>query len=305
MLHAVLAVYILCFAAGVALVIVSFLASRRFSLPGFRDFALLFVSSTLIMIVEALKTYERAVASDFGYGLHVAAVALTLVGNAGMAGYLLSLAMKVARVPPSRVQSLARGILAVAIGLLGGLKEAVPLLWPAASPTGILWNANYLVLLGVHVFAAVTLFSGYRAIESPWLQSFVRSFLIILAVFVPLAAAQLVIQDLWSTPDFLRDYPFEQMAYYLAFAIVALIYLARYFILPSRDTAISLLDDFVRKYGISNREREIIEMMAKGISNSAIAQNLFISTLTVKNHVYQKTGAQNKVQLLNMVNSPE
>jgi DNA-binding CsgD family transcriptional regulator len=306
-LHAVLAVYILCFAAGVALVLVSLLASRRFSLTGFRDFALLFASSTLIMIVEALKTYERAVASDFGYGLHVTGIVLTLAGNTGMAWYLLNLALKVARIPSSRVQFLARGILAVAIGLLGGVKEA-SLLWPEASLTVILWNANYIALLGIHGFAAAVLFSGYRGIESPWLQSFVRSFLVILGVFVPLAAAQLVLQDLPSTPDYLRDYPLEQLTYYLAFAIMALVYLARYFVLPSRNMEFNLLEDFVRKYGISHRERDIIEMMAKGISNSAIAEKLFISTLTVKNHVYhiyQKTGAENKVQLLNMVNSPK
>ena len=62
----------------------------------------------------------------------------------------------------------------------------------------------------------------------------------------------------------------------------------------------------MRSHGISHRESDIIEMMARGFSNSAIAEKLFISTLTVKNHVYhiyQKTGAENKVQLLNIINS--
>ena len=52
--------------------------------------------------------------------------------------------------------------------------------------------------------------------------------------------------------------------------------------------------------GSRTARRDIIEMMARGFSNSAIAEKLFISTLTVKNHVYhiyQKTGAENKVQL--------
>ncbi len=75
---------------------------------------------------------------------------------------------------------------------------------------------------------------------------------------------------------------------------MALVYLARYFVLPYRNTPFSLSDEFVRMYGISRRERDIVEMMAKGISNAAIAEKLFISTITVKNHIYhiyQKTGA--------------
>lgn len=151
------------------------------------------------MIVEALKTYERAVASDFGSGLHVSAVVLTLVGSAGMTWYLLTLALRVALVPSSRMRFLARGTMAVAIGLLGGLKEAAPILWSEAAPRAILWNANYIALLGIHVFAAVILFTGYKGIENLWMRSFVRSYLILLVVFIPLSAVQLVLHDISST----------------------------------------------------------------------------------------------------------
>ena len=306
MLHAALAAYILCFAGGVTLVVVSLFASRRFSLPSFRDFGLLFAASTLILVVEAVKTYERAVASDFGYGLHVMGIVLTVLGNAGMTWYLLTLALQVARMPPSRVRIILCGILALATALLGGLKEAAPLLWTQAGPGVVLWNANYLAILGIHVFAAVILLSGFKKIEDQWLQSFIRSFLIFLGVFAPLAAAQLVVQDIPTSPQILRDYPLEQLIYYLGFVIMALVYFARYYVLPSRSTAFNLPEDFVRRYGISHRESDIIEMMARGFSNSTIAEKLFISTLTVKNHVYhiyQKTGAGNKVQLLNLINT--
>jgi DNA-binding CsgD family transcriptional regulator len=305
-LHAVLAVYILCFTGGVSLVVISFFTSRRFSLISFRDFGLLFAASTLILVVEALKTYERAVASDFGPGLHVAGMVLTLVGNAGMTWYLLTLTRQAVRSAPARPQIVARACLAALFGLLGGLKEAAPLLWNQTGPGAVLWNANYLALLGIHVFAAVILLSGFKSIEDLWLRSLIRSFLIFLGVFAPLAAAQLVVQDIPTSPYILRDYPLEQLVYYLGFIAMALLYLSRYFFLPSRSATFNLPDDFIRKYGISHREGDIIEMMARGFSNSAIAEKLFISTLTVKNHVYhiyQKTGAENKVQLLNMINS--
>ena len=41
----------------------------------------------------------------------------------------------------------------------------------------------------------------------------------------------------------------------------------------------------IEKIGLSNREYEILELMAKGLSNAEIGQQLFISISTVKTHV--------------------
>jgi DNA-binding CsgD family transcriptional regulator len=305
-LHAILGVYILCFAGGVTLIVFSFFASRRLGLAAFRDFAFLFSASTLILVVEALKTYERAVGSDFGYGLHVSGAALSAVGSAGMTWYLLSLAFQIARIAPDSRREVMIGITAAALGIIGGLRELGLIFWPGAASVMILWNAQYLALLGIHVFAGVILFRGFGKIEDAWLRSAIRTFLIFLGVFAPIAAVQLVVQDIPTSPELFRDFPLEELGYYLGFVIMALVYLVRYFAEPVRAPSFSLPEDFLRKYGISHREGDIIEMMAQGFSNSAIAEKLFISTLTVKNHVYhiyQKTGAGNKVQLLNMINS--
>ena len=53
---------------------------------------------------------------------------------------------------------------------------------------------------------------------------------------------------------------------------------------------------------ISEREIEIIELVAQGLTNQEIAATLTISTRTVDNHVsniFTKTGAKNRVALLN------
>ena len=67
--------------------------------------------------------------------------------------------------------------------------------------------------------------------------------------------------------------------------------------------------EFVERFGISNRERDIVSMIVQGHANRIIGERLFISDRTVKNHIsniYRKTGAVNKVQLLNMVrNHPD
>lgn len=53
---------------------------------------------------------------------------------------------------------------------------------------------------------------------------------------------------------------------------------------------------------ISEREIEIIELVAEGLTNQEIAERLTISKRTVDNHVsniFTKTGAKNRVALLN------
>jgi Response regulator containing a CheY-like receiver domain and an HTH DNA-binding domain len=305
MLHAVLAAYILCFAGGVTLVVVASFASQRLTLLSFRDFALLFAAATLIMLVEAVKTYERVLHADFGPGLHVMGTVASVIGNAGMCWYLISLALQVVRIKPPRARIAAHAGLAGVLGILGGLKEAAQLLWMQPGPAVLLWNLDYLALLGIHVYAATILLRGFKRIESPWLQSLIRSFLVFFFVFAFLAVGQFVLQNIPTSPEFLHDYPIDELLYYLGFVILAVFYISRYFTEPARGAAFNLPEEFVRRFGISHRERDIIEMMAKGFSNNAIAEGLYISTLTVKNHVYhiyQKTGAGNKVQLLNMIN---
>ncbi|WP_430791156.1 response regulator transcription factor [Actinoplanes sp. G11-F43] len=60
---------------------------------------------------------------------------------------------------------------------------------------------------------------------------------------------------------------------------------------PDRDSA--------RLEGLSTREREVLILLAQGLSNGEIAQQLFVSEGTVKTHVYRvftKLGCENRVQ---------
>lgn len=56
------------------------------------------------------------------------------------------------------------------------------------------------------------------------------------------------------------------------------------------------------RHDLSEREQEIIELVAVGLTNQEIALRLVISKRTVDNHVsniFTKTGAKNRVALLN------
>lgn len=60
------------------------------------------------------------------------------------------------------------------------------------------------------------------------------------------------------------------------------------------------LEDLYQKFGISKRERQIITEICRGKTNQEIADELFISLQTVKDHTYnifKKVNVRNRVQL--------
>lgn len=53
---------------------------------------------------------------------------------------------------------------------------------------------------------------------------------------------------------------------------------------------------------LTKREREILELAAKGLTRTEIADKLFVSPHTIKKHfenIYRKLRVKNKVQALN------
>jgi len=64
------------------------------------------------------------------------------------------------------------------------------------------------------------------------------------------------------------------------------------------------IEDFFRTREISPREAEIIEQICRGLSNQEIADKLFISLQTVKDHtsrIYVKANVRNRMQLMALV----
>jgi|WetSurMetagenome_2_1015567.scaffolds.fasta_scaffold00059_4 DNA-binding CsgD family transcriptional regulator len=64
------------------------------------------------------------------------------------------------------------------------------------------------------------------------------------------------------------------------------------------------IKDFFGRYEISAREADIVKEICQGLSNQEIADKLFISLQTVKDHthrIYIKTNVRNRMQLMNKV----
>ena len=60
------------------------------------------------------------------------------------------------------------------------------------------------------------------------------------------------------------------------------------------------------RYGVTKRERQIVEKICLGKTNKQIADELFISLQTVKDHthrIYSKIGINNRMQLVQLMNA--
>ena len=72
------------------------------------------------------------------------------------------------------------------------------------------------------------------------------------------------------------------------------------------DPLVMLCDTLAEEYGLTPREREIAELLARGRSKAYIAETRFISENTVRGHVkrlYLKLDVHSKQELVDLIES--
>ncbi len=104
-----------------------------------------------------------------------------------------------------------------------------------------------------------------------------------------------------STED---DFLYSSIPYAL-YGIFVIVYFLNYFV-PASVEVDQVFESFLAKYGITEREREIILKVVQGKSNADIARELVVSLATVKTHlhnIYAKIGVTSRYNLLARVRS--
>lgn len=102
---------------------------------------------------------------------------------------------------------------------------------------------------------------------------------------------------------------FLQIFVLFLFGIFPIFWLIRYFqsgaILSEISVASkNVLDGIEKKYDLSRREREVMDLILKGQSNKEIMRVLFLSHGTVRNHtsnLYQKLGVNSRLKLIQFI----
>lgn len=95
---------------------------------------------------------------------------------------------------------------------------------------------------------------------------------------------------------------------YIIFNVIPLIWIPKYYLkllnIHKQEDEIGPSISFIKKFHITKREKDIINLIITGKSNKEIADILFISLSTVRNHIYrlyQKLKVNSRVQMINKI----
>jgi len=128
-------------------------------------------------------------------------------------------------------------------------------------------------------------------------------FILVLSLLIP--AISLFVSFVFIPSHWLFA-PLFILSYFLAPAFLPAIIYFNIGDFEVRREKISGFEVFCNRFEISKREAEIVEQICKGKTNKEIAESLFITLQTVKDHasrIYLKTEVSNRVQLTNLVRS--
>ena len=169
----------------------------------------------------------------------------------------------------------------------------------ALAVTNALWAFYPLCSLALFV-EALSISAAYKKITNVHDKKLARYFLI---AFLP--------QIAFSVIDFLllRDISFQLTHLsYAAFSLFVFVDLSGYFF-RSYSTDLDISNDrkaLKDRFSLSDREIEVVELLAKGMTNDGIGEALHISINTVKSHIksiYEKLKISNRLQLMNRLSS--
>lgn len=267
------------------------------------SFLLVLVPLSLQMCLTLLSTYLGRTLTDVqlaSFSYHIYALGVTIFSILLTTTILLMMSRYLIKLLPATEaqKTLGNRLLTIFISLFFVIS-----LWVIIAKSGGDWLAAYTETMQYHFFAGsmFLVIHGIIALayvkkattyeEERLLKGIISTFLPLLVLF-PL--------DLL----FFRESYFKLV--YLSFAILSAYlyyFISRRYILTYEQADVAS-DQILKKYGISDREAEIIDLLIEGLSNQQIAKQLYISPNTVKTHIkniYAKVGVNNRLQLFSLL----
>jgi DNA-binding CsgD family transcriptional regulator len=311
MFHVTHLVLILSLAVGVAAIVVSAEMYRRFRLGFLRSHLMTVVTFDLMILISLIVLYML----NLPRGTVSEALLETAVAGHLFAVPLLQLLAAFFFVQIIRGllgKTVPAGLRDAAWAILGGYAVIQGVALAASLEAGgvrvaevAASTARLLALGGIYVVLIGHL-PQVGKVERSERRKAVRAYVLIMLALMSAVIALVVLRRTGLLA--MRTYNLVSALMILAMNAIPVVYL-RWFALefhgkpqPGVDMPPRTSARF-EEYGISPREREIVKLIYEGKTNRQIADELFISLQTVKDHVYRvyrKTNVKNRVQLVTL-----
>ncbi|OHD10252.1 MAG: hypothetical protein A2086_00630 [Spirochaetes bacterium GWD1_27_9] len=150
------------------------------------------------------------------------------------------------------------------------------------------------------IFYSIRIFISLKNIDNFDLKRFLKVVAFLFIIYIPIQTL-IIIFNKQAIIIFL-----SRNIFYFVINIVSIVFAAKYFFIktPTIMDKIEITDYFINKYSITDREKEIIELILTGLSIKEISGKLDRSFKTVNNHIYniyRKTNISSKIELLNLI----
>jgi DNA-binding CsgD family transcriptional regulator len=290
--------YLISFSTGFAALAIILLIFARYRIPTLKNYIIWLCALTLLLVLNNIEYFRITILPMNDPRIIFIERTLSLISY-GMLFFF----------QPLYIYQFLRKPFSVFHRLTFGFLSAVPLclvFLPFILGKG--WNFVFglvsLVSTGIMIYINLLLLTRLFKQDFPEKKGIMRIFLLLNCLFLPLW----LLESQWNSNlvNQIRPLSFSHL-YYFIWNLLTVIYMSKFIFTDSQPLKTEdISDQFCGQYGITQREKEIVAMIARGMTNKGIASELDIAVLTVKTHVYniyQKTKAQSKIDLINKVAS--
>jgi DNA-binding CsgD family transcriptional regulator len=161
-----------------------------------------------------------------------------------------------------------------------------------------------LLMVSVFIYLLARMLVSWKNIGDPVLKTAVKGTFLLSLIYIPCS----ILLNARVSPPIDRIALVAILTNTIIQLILASVFWGRYF---GRDPYLReqrLSDVFVAKFGITERERDIIECILRGLDNKGISVELSISPKTVANllsNAFRKANVNSRIQLVSLIHGTE
>jgi DNA-binding CsgD family transcriptional regulator len=167
--------------------------------------------------------------------------------------------------------------------------------------TNLLQPAFICFISAYLLFVGLLLGRGERSDWNPAIKKMIKNLSTVTVIFAPLSACIYVALYIMEIKNVVSlDFIFMGL-WGAVVSRVLILYLSRIGTIPISGVA---NESFFSRYKISNREKEVLELILEGYTNKEIGEKLFISYTTARTHVshiFEKTNVNSRMELVTKV----